>query len=97
MQDVQILVMPHGYITQCPDLNRSTCRYLVMSDCGIKRMQWSRRCILLNASGLCRSLSNLQRLPRPRAEDHGASGHLGQNLQQGDVSFPCNTVQVDMA
>ncbi len=41
------------------------------------------------------SLSNLQRLPRPRAEDHGASGHLGQNLQQGDVSFPCNTVQVD--
>lgn len=23
MQDLQILVMPQGYITQCPDLNRS--------------------------------------------------------------------------
>lgn len=23
MQDVEILVMPQGYISQCPDLNRS--------------------------------------------------------------------------
>lgn len=25
MQDVEILVMPQGYISQCPDLNRSEC------------------------------------------------------------------------
>lgn len=25
MQDVQILAMPQGYISQCPDLNRSKC------------------------------------------------------------------------
>jgi len=25
MQDVQLVVVPHGYIVQCPDLNRSKC------------------------------------------------------------------------
>ena len=29
MQDVEILVMPQGYISQCPDLNRSECSLLV--------------------------------------------------------------------
>lgn len=27
MQDVEILVMPQGYISQCPDLNRSECSH----------------------------------------------------------------------
>ncbi len=25
MQDVQLVVRPHGYVIQCPDLNRSKC------------------------------------------------------------------------
>lgn len=25
MQDVQLVVIPHGYVIQCPDLNRSKC------------------------------------------------------------------------
>lgn len=29
MQDVQILVMPQGYIAQCPDLNRSECSFIL--------------------------------------------------------------------
>uniref|UniRef100_A0A8C4HDS5 Neural EGFL like 2a n=1 Tax=Dicentrarchus labrax TaxID=13489 RepID=A0A8C4HDS5_DICLA len=29
MQDVEILVMPQGYISQCPDLNRSECSLLL--------------------------------------------------------------------
>lgn len=31
MQDVEILVMPQGYISQCPDLNRSECSHLFNS------------------------------------------------------------------
>lgn len=47
MQDVQILVMAQGYITQCPDLNRSTSYSFIRSSSLIiflLKDEWSRVC-----------------------------------------------------
>lgn len=102
MQDVQILVMPQGYISQCPDLNRSEClliRPLCMPFLTITTSYTYSTCsgetfllfivYCLCLCFICSSLSNMQWFSWTCSENHGTTRHFGQNFKQGNWGRSC--------